>query len=106
MNSSPSLVPGRLWVASINLTENLEFVRVHPAWSLEKLTQWGLPYLCTWVRDLCPGSATGSRRRLHLGRRVCWRPHRVELEAALGLMEGAGVELGVTEAASQSRPAT
>ena len=27
MNSSPSLVPGRLWVASINLTENLEFVR-------------------------------------------------------------------------------
>ena len=49
MNSSPSLVPGRLWVASINLTENLEFVRIHPAWSLEKLTQWGLPYLCAWV---------------------------------------------------------
>lgn len=59
MNSSPSLVPGRLWVASINLTENLEFVRVHPAWSLEKLTQWGLPYLCAWVWGQCLGSATG-----------------------------------------------
>ena len=59
MNSSPSLVPGRLWVASINLTENLEFVRVHPNWSLEKLIQRGLPYLCAWVRGQCPGSATG-----------------------------------------------
>ena len=38
MNCSPSLVRGRLLVASINLTEKLEFVRVHPAWSLEKLT--------------------------------------------------------------------
>jgi len=46
-------------VAGINLSENLEFVRVHPAWSLEKLTQWGLPYLCAWVRGQCPGSATG-----------------------------------------------
>ena len=50
MNSSPSLVPGRLFMAGIKLTENLEFVLVHPAWSLEKLTQWGLPYFCTWVR--------------------------------------------------------
>ncbi|XP_043753334.1 PI-PLC X domain-containing protein 1-like [Cervus elaphus] len=41
--------PGRLFMAGINLTENLEFVLVHPAWSLEKLTQWGLPYLCAWV---------------------------------------------------------
>ena len=59
MNSSPSLVPGRLMVAGINLSENLEFVRIHPAWCLEKLTQWGLPYLCAWVRGQCPGSATG-----------------------------------------------
>uniref|UniRef100_A0A4W2I8D6 PI-PLC X domain-containing protein 1 n=1 Tax=Bos indicus x Bos taurus TaxID=30522 RepID=A0A4W2I8D6_BOBOX len=50
--------PGELMVAGINLSENLEFVRVHPAWSLEKLTQWGLPYLCAWVRGQCPGSAT------------------------------------------------
>ncbi|KAB0338680.1 hypothetical protein FD755_025183 [Muntiacus reevesi] len=50
-NSSPSLVPGRLFMTGINLTEKLEFVLVHPAWSLEKLTQWGLPYLCAWVRD-------------------------------------------------------
>ena len=40
-------------------SENLEFVRVHPAWSLEKLTQWGLPYFWAWVRGQCPGSATG-----------------------------------------------
>ena len=46
-------------MAGINLTENLEFVCVQPAWSLEKPTQWGLPCLCTWVKGQCPGSATG-----------------------------------------------
>ncbi|XP_070640131.1 PI-PLC X domain-containing protein 1 [Bos indicus] len=51
--------PGGLFVAGINLTENLEFILVHPAWSLEKLTLSGLPYLCAWVRAQCPGSAAG-----------------------------------------------
>ena len=59
MNRSPSLVPGGLFVAGIDLTENLEFILVHPAWSLEKLTLSGLPYLCAWVRAQCPGSAAG-----------------------------------------------
>ena len=59
MNSSPSLVPGRLMVAGINLSENLEFVCILPAWCLEKMTQWGLPYLCAWVQGQCPGLATG-----------------------------------------------
>ena len=26
---------------------------------VEKLTQWGLPYLCAWVQGQCPGLATG-----------------------------------------------
>uniref|UniRef100_A0A8C2RGA2 Phosphatidylinositol-specific phospholipase C X domain-containing protein n=1 Tax=Capra hircus TaxID=9925 RepID=A0A8C2RGA2_CAPHI len=53
--------PGELLVAGINLTENLEFsfILVHPAWSLQKLTLSGLPYLCAWVRAQCPGSAAG-----------------------------------------------
>ncbi|XP_060264532.1 PI-PLC X domain-containing protein 1 isoform X4 [Ovis aries] len=51
--------PGGLFVAGINLTENLEFILVHPAWSLQKLTLSGLPYLCAWVRAQCPGSAAG-----------------------------------------------
>ena len=46
------------------------------------------------------------RRRLHLGRGVCWRCQWVELEAALGLTDGTCVELGIAEAASQSRPVT
>ena len=56
-NRSPSLVPGGLFVAGINLTENLEFILIHPAWSLERLTLWGLPDLCVWVRAQCPGPA-------------------------------------------------
>ena len=64
-------------------SENLEFVRVHPAWSLEKLTQWGLPYLCAWVRGQCPGSATGGTNTIagefiwahgFVGSRVCGFP--------------------------------
>uniref|UniRef100_A0A8C2RU38 PI-PLC X domain-containing protein 1 n=1 Tax=Capra hircus TaxID=9925 RepID=A0A8C2RU38_CAPHI len=53
--------PGRLLVAGISLTENREFsfILVHPAWSLQKLTLSGLPYLCAWVRAQCPGSAAG-----------------------------------------------
>ncbi|KAF4008632.1 hypothetical protein G4228_020404 [Cervus hanglu yarkandensis] len=51
--------PSRLFLAGINLTENLEFVLIHPAWSLENVTLRGLPYLCAWVRGQCPGSATG-----------------------------------------------
>ncbi|XP_040121304.1 PI-PLC X domain-containing protein 1-like [Oryx dammah] len=50
--------PGELLVAGINLTENLEFVCIHLAWSLEKLTQCGLPYLCPWVQGQCPRLST------------------------------------------------
>ena len=46
-------------MAGINLTENLEFILVHPAWSLERLTLWGLPDLCVWVRAQRPGPAAG-----------------------------------------------
>ncbi|KAM7225446.1 LOW QUALITY PROTEIN: hypothetical protein CapIbe_023423, partial [Capra ibex] len=49
--------PGRLFMAGINLKENLEFVCIH--WSVEKLAQWGLPYLCAWVGGQHPGSAAG-----------------------------------------------
>ncbi|CAM9166342.1 unnamed protein product [Rangifer tarandus platyrhynchus] len=51
--------PSRLFLAGINLTENLEFILIHPAWSLENVTLQGLPYLCVWVRGQCPGSAAG-----------------------------------------------
>ncbi|KAF4008460.1 hypothetical protein G4228_020200 [Cervus hanglu yarkandensis] len=37
MSCGPSLVPGRLFMAGINLTENLHFVLIHPAWSLAPL---------------------------------------------------------------------
>ncbi|XP_062941162.1 PI-PLC X domain-containing protein 1-like [Cynocephalus volans] len=51
--------PGGLFVAGINLTENLEYILVHPCESLQKMTVPEVPYLSTWVRAQCPGP--GSR---------------------------------------------
>lgn len=52
-----SLLPvsGGLFVAGINLTENLAYVLGHPSQSLRKMTLPNLPYLSTWVREQCPG---------------------------------------------------
>ncbi|XP_077610834.1 PI-PLC X domain-containing protein 1 [Crocuta crocuta] len=47
--------PGGLFVAGINLTENLVYVLAHPSGSLEKLTLPSLPCLRAWVREQCPG---------------------------------------------------
>ncbi|XP_070113920.1 PI-PLC X domain-containing protein 1 isoform X1 [Equus caballus] len=47
--------PGGLFVAGINLTENLEYVLVHPAGSLRKMTLPHLAYLTAWVREQSPG---------------------------------------------------
>ncbi|XP_072812174.1 PI-PLC X domain-containing protein 1 isoform X2 [Vicugna pacos] len=47
--------PGGLFVAGINLTENLEYILAHPTASLRKLTLPSLPYLGAWVREQCPG---------------------------------------------------
>uniref|UniRef100_U3BI72 PI-PLC X domain-containing protein 1 n=1 Tax=Callithrix jacchus TaxID=9483 RepID=U3BI72_CALJA len=51
--------PGGLFVAGINLTENLPYILAHPSESLQKLTTPNLPRLCAWVREQCPGP--GSR---------------------------------------------
>lgn len=51
-------VPGGLFVAGINLTENLEYILAHPLQSLRKLTLPNLPYLSTWVREQSPGPGT------------------------------------------------
>ncbi|XP_026908692.1 PI-PLC X domain-containing protein 1 isoform X1 [Acinonyx jubatus] len=47
--------PGGLFVAGINLTENLMYILAHPTESLEKMTLPNLPYLRAWVREQCPG---------------------------------------------------
>ncbi|KAF3815737.1 hypothetical protein GH733_016276 [Mirounga leonina] len=47
--------PGGLFVAGINLTENLAYVLGHPSQSLRKMTLPNLPCLSTWVREQCPG---------------------------------------------------
>ncbi|XP_042782542.1 PI-PLC X domain-containing protein 1 [Panthera leo] len=47
--------PGGLFVAGINLTENLTYILAHPSESLEKMTLPNLPYLRAWVREQCPG---------------------------------------------------
>ncbi|XP_039729256.1 PI-PLC X domain-containing protein 1 isoform X2 [Pteropus medius] len=47
--------PGGLFVAGINLTENLQYILAHPAASLRKVTVPSLPYLSTWVREQSPG---------------------------------------------------
>ncbi|VCW78749.1 unnamed protein product, partial [Gulo gulo] len=47
--------PGGLFVAGINLTENLAYVLGHPTESLRKMTLPSLPYLRAWVREQCPG---------------------------------------------------
>ncbi|XP_062941340.1 PI-PLC X domain-containing protein 1-like [Cynocephalus volans] len=51
--------PCGLFVAGINLMENLEYILVHPCESLQKMTVPEVPYLSTWVRAQCPG--LGSR---------------------------------------------
>ncbi|XP_021089697.1 PI-PLC X domain-containing protein 1 isoform X2 [Mesocricetus auratus] len=51
--------PGGLFVAGINLTENVEYVLAHPSGSLEKMTLPNLPSLSAWVREQRPGP--GSR---------------------------------------------
>nr|XP_019575103.1 PREDICTED: PI-PLC X domain-containing protein 1 [Rhinolophus sinicus] len=50
--------PGGLFVAGINLTENLEYILAHPSQSLRKLTLPSLPYLSAWVREQSPGPGT------------------------------------------------
>ncbi|XP_023382046.1 PI-PLC X domain-containing protein 1 [Pteropus vampyrus] len=47
--------PDGLFVAGINLTENLQYILAHPAASLRKVTVPSLPYLSTWVREQSPG---------------------------------------------------
>uniref|UniRef100_H0X4K9 Phosphatidylinositol specific phospholipase C X domain containing 1 n=1 Tax=Otolemur garnettii TaxID=30611 RepID=H0X4K9_OTOGA len=47
--------PGGLFVAGINLTENLPYILAHPSGSLKKMTLPSLPRLGTWVREQCPG---------------------------------------------------
>lgn len=42
-------------MAGINLTENLEYILVHPAGSLKKMTLPSLPCLTQWVQEQCPG---------------------------------------------------
>uniref|UniRef100_A0A8I3NZ43 Phosphatidylinositol specific phospholipase C X domain containing 1 n=2 Tax=Canis lupus familiaris TaxID=9615 RepID=A0A8I3NZ43_CANLF len=46
---------GGLFVAGINLTENLAYVLGHPSESLQKMTLPSLPCLRAWVREQCPG---------------------------------------------------
>lgn len=50
---------GGLFVAGINLTENLEYILAHPASSLRNLTLRGRAPLSAWVRQQRPGP--GSR---------------------------------------------
>ncbi|XP_066103136.1 PI-PLC X domain-containing protein 1-like isoform X5 [Saccopteryx bilineata] len=50
--------PGGLFVAGINLTENLQYILAHPSESLWRLTLPSLPQLRAWVRDQCPGPGT------------------------------------------------
>uniref|UniRef100_A0A8C7BB95 Phosphatidylinositol specific phospholipase C X domain containing 1 n=1 Tax=Neovison vison TaxID=452646 RepID=A0A8C7BB95_NEOVI len=47
--------PGGLFVAGINLTENLAYVLGHPTESLRKMTLPSLPCLRAWVREQSPG---------------------------------------------------
>ncbi|XP_036167050.1 PI-PLC X domain-containing protein 1 isoform X1 [Myotis myotis] len=47
--------PDGLFVAGINLTENLEYVLAHPAASLKNMTLPSLPRLSAWVREQRPG---------------------------------------------------
>ncbi|XP_064220709.1 PI-PLC X domain-containing protein 1-like [Aotus nancymaae] len=47
--------PGGLFVAGINLTENLQYILAHPSESLEKVTVPNLLRLRAWVREQCPG---------------------------------------------------
>ncbi|XP_004454762.2 PI-PLC X domain-containing protein 1 [Dasypus novemcinctus] len=51
--------PDELFVAGINLTENLTYVLAHPAASLETLTLPHLPHLGAWVREQRPGPGAG-----------------------------------------------
>ncbi|XP_045059190.2 PI-PLC X domain-containing protein 1-like isoform X1 [Desmodus rotundus] len=47
--------PDGVFVAGINLTENLQYILAHPSQSLRKMTLRGLPRLGAWVREQCPG---------------------------------------------------
>ncbi|XP_054441018.1 PI-PLC X domain-containing protein 1 [Pteronotus mesoamericanus] len=47
--------PGGVFVAGINLTENLQYILAHPGQSLRKLTLPNLPRLTAWVREQSPG---------------------------------------------------
>ncbi|KAK7796583.1 hypothetical protein U0070_001366 [Myodes glareolus] len=51
--------PGGLFVAGINLTENLPYVLLHPSGSLEMLTRPNLQFLMPWVRAQQPGPGSG-----------------------------------------------
>ena len=90
MNGSRSLVPGRLLMAGINLTENCT------SSSSTRPGPW-LHYICAWVRGQCPGSAASYSNNIagdfiwairFLGDGIlrCDKPER---EAALGLKDGA-----------------
>ncbi|KAK2499113.1 hypothetical protein MC885_005297 [Smutsia gigantea] len=49
---------GGLFVAGINLTENLAYILLHPSESLKTMTLPSLPYLSRWVQEQCPGLGT------------------------------------------------
>uniref|UniRef100_A0A8C0JIZ5 Phosphatidylinositol specific phospholipase C X domain containing 1 n=1 Tax=Canis lupus dingo TaxID=286419 RepID=A0A8C0JIZ5_CANLU len=57
--------PGGLFVAGINLTENLAYVLGHPSESLRKMTLPSLPCLRAWVREQCPGPGARCTNLLH-----------------------------------------
>ncbi|KAK2495618.1 hypothetical protein MC885_011061 [Smutsia gigantea] len=49
---------GGLFVAGINLTENLAYILLHPSESLKTMMLPSLPYLSRWVQEQCPGPGT------------------------------------------------
>ncbi|XP_028633216.1 PI-PLC X domain-containing protein 1 isoform X2 [Grammomys surdaster] len=49
--------PGGLFVAGINITENLCYILLHPVGSLEEMTRRSLPLMTKWVREQQPGQS-------------------------------------------------
>lgn len=52
--ASPS-PPDGLFVAGINITENLCYILLHPVDSLEEMTRRSLPLMTEWVQAQQPG---------------------------------------------------
>lgn len=55
MTPQSPIVPGGLFVAGTNLTENTSYVLSHPSGSVEKMTLQALPALTDWVCAQLPG---------------------------------------------------